>query len=231
MGRVNEILELCKSDKYIKGFADFCRYAMAASFLPTGIVKINGDRFAAGLASNNPLGHYFDSLMQTGFYYVFIGIVQVMVAFLLIFRRTALIGTLIYFPMIINIVVLTYSTRFAGTRANTMLLCGCVFLLFWHYDRLKYILPLKTNADITSRKVQGDSGLRMRSIFFAGVFVVLLTIIFGTNYIWDIGPGNSEAECRNHCENNPGACEFCDCIYLQGNTLDVCLNEYNQRKK
>jgi hypothetical protein len=61
MSRLEEIYYEAKSDKWLKGFAVFCRIALAASFFPTGIVKIMGERFAAGL-SNNPLGHYFDAL-------------------------------------------------------------------------------------------------------------------------------------------------------------------------
>ena len=83
--------------RWFKRFADFCRIALAASFLPTGIVKIMGERFAEGLPSNNPLGHYFDALYLTGYYYTFIGITQVIIAILLLFRRTSLLGALMYF--------------------------------------------------------------------------------------------------------------------------------------
>ena len=62
MNRFEEIYYQAKSDKWFKGFAVFCRIALAASFLPAGFVKIMGERFAEGLPSNNPLGHYFDAL-------------------------------------------------------------------------------------------------------------------------------------------------------------------------
>ena len=62
MNRMEEIYDEVKSDKWFQGFAFFCRIGLAASFLPTGLVKIMGQRFAEGLPSNNPLGHYFDAL-------------------------------------------------------------------------------------------------------------------------------------------------------------------------
>lgn len=74
MNRIAEIYYEAKSDKWFKGFAVFCRIALAASFLPSGYVKIMGQRFAEGLSHNNPLGHYFDALLSTGYYYTFIGI-------------------------------------------------------------------------------------------------------------------------------------------------------------
>lgn len=232
MNRIEEIYHEAKSDKWFKGFAVFCRIALAASFLPAGYVKIMGERFAAGLPSNNPLGHYFDALYLTGYYYTFIGITQIIIALLLLIPRTSVLGALMYFPMIVNICVLTYATRFAGTRINTIMLLASLFLLIWNYDRLKYILSFKQpKADTPVLK--NPLGIRLRIIFFGGCFAVLAFIIIGTFYLYEIGPGNSEAECRNQCfsSKNPAACEaFCDCIYSQGQPLDSCLARFGEAK-
>ncbi|NML40697.1 DoxX family protein [Chitinophaga sp. G-6-1-13] len=232
MSSIEEIYYQAKSDKWFKGFAVFCRIALAASFIPAGLVKIMGERFAAGLPPNNPLGHYFDALYLTGYYYTFIGCAQIVTAILLLIPRTSLLGALMYFPMIVNICVLTYATRFAGTRLVTMMLLASLFLLIWDYDRLKYILPFKqppTNYPALKKKLR----MRLRIIFFGGSFVLLAFIIVGTSYLYEIGPGNSEAECSNQCSTskNPAACEsFCDCIYSQGQPLDSCLARYEKVK-
>jgi hypothetical protein len=233
MNRIEEIYYEAKADKWFKRFAVFCRIALAASFLPTGLVKIMGQRFAEGLSSNNPLGHYFDALYLTGYYYTFIGIVQIIVAILILIPRTSFLGVLMYFPMIVNICVLTYATRFAGTRANTMLFLASLFLLVWNYDRLKYILPFK-QPKIEQPVLKKPLGIRLRITFFGGSIAVLAFIIIGTFYLYEIGPGNSEAECRNQCfsSKNPAACEaFCDCIYKQGQPLDSCLARFDRAKR
>ena len=144
MNRIEEIYYEAKSDKWLKGFAIFCRIALAMSFIPAGYVKIIGERFASGLPSNNPLGHYFDALHLTGYYYTFIGITQIVIAILLLIPRTSFLGALMYFPVIVNICVLTYATRFNGTRIVTMMVLASLFLLIWNYDRLKYILPFSS---------------------------------------------------------------------------------------
>jgi len=229
MNRLEEIYYEAKSDKWFKGFAVFCRIAMAASFLPTGIVKIMGERFAEGLPHNNPLGHYLDALYLTGYYYTFIGIAQIIIAILLLIPRTSLLGALMYFPIIINICVLTYATRFDGTRLITMMVLACLFLLIWDYDRIKYVLPFKqpkTDPPI----LKNPLGNRLRIIFFGGCFAVLAIIIVGTFYLYEIVPGNSEEECRNGCAARPAACGFCDCIYGEGKPLDSCLAVYNKAK-
>ena len=230
MSRIEEIYYEAKSDKWFKGFAVFCRIALAISFIPTGIVKILGQRFAEGLPHNNPLGHYFDALLLTGYYYNFLGYVQVLTAILLLIPRTSLLGALMYFPIITNICVLTYSTRFDGTRANTMAMLACLFLLVWNFDRLRHILPFKqpaTDPPIVKRPL----GKRLRLIFFGSSLAVLAIIIFGTFYLYEIVPGNDEEECRNQCASskNPAACQtFCDCIYNQGQPLDSCLATYDK---
>jgi hypothetical protein len=137
-----------------------------------------------------------------------------------------------FFPIAVNICVLAYATRFDGTRAVTMMLLANLFLLIWDYDRLKHILPFKqpkTNPPILKK----PGGKRLRIVFFGGSFAVLAFIIIGTFYLYEIGPCNSEAECRNQCASskNPAACEtFCDCIYKQGKPLDSCLATFDKAK-
>ena len=189
-----------------------------------------GDRFAEGLPSNNPLGHYFDALYLTGYYYTFIGIAQVIIAILLLIPRTSLLAALMYFPIIINICVLTYATRFDGTRLITMMVLACLYLLIWDYDRIKYVLPFK-QPKTDPPVLKNPLGNRLRIIFFGGCFAVLAIIIVGTFYLYEIVPGNSEEECRNGCAARPAACGFCDCIYSEGKPLDSCLAAYDKAKK
>src|SRR6478609_2536572 len=183
MNRLEEIYYEAKADKWFQRFAVFCRIALAASFLPTGFVKIMGERFAAGLPSNNPLGHYFDALYITGYYYTFIGIVQIIIAILLLIPRTSLLGALMYFPIIVNICVLTYATRFDGTRLITMTVLANLFLLVWDYDRLKHILPFK-QPQTGTHVLKKPLGKRLRIIFFGGAFAVVAIIIIGTFWLY-----------------------------------------------
>lgn len=232
MSRLEEIYHEAKADKWLKGFAVFCRIALAASFIPAAFVKLMDERFAAGLPSNNPLGHYFEALHLTGYYYTFIGVVQLITAILLLIPRTSLLGALLYFPIIINVCILTYATRFDGTRIVTMMALASLFLLIWDYDRLKHILPFK-QPEKEPPVLKKPLGVRLRVLFFGGSLTVLAAIIVGTFYLYDIVPGNSEEVCRNQCPStkNPAACQaFCDCIYQQGQSLDSCLASFRQAK-
>ena len=63
-----------KKNKWLWLFSIFNRLALAAGFIPSGIVKIIGERFASGLHANHPMGHYLEALHTTGYYYTFIGV-------------------------------------------------------------------------------------------------------------------------------------------------------------
>ena len=222
-----------KQNKWYRCFAVFCRLALAIAWIISGFVKIKGERFAAGLSHNHPLGQYFDALLNTGYYYTFIGVGQVIVAILLLIPRTALIGAITSFPIILNICVLTYAVRFEGTRAATFMLLANLFLLCWDYDRLKSILPsrqVKTDADLTNNKRVSN---KFPFIFFGGVLATLAMVVVLNNIIYDIRPGNEPAECWNGCPGNssPKACEaFCDCIHNKGKPLAQCLEDYEEAK-
>jgi hypothetical protein len=72
LAQLDDLYHESKRNRWLRYFAVFCRVALALGFIPSGIVKVMGERFTA-LPSNHPLGHYFDALQLTGFYYTFIG--------------------------------------------------------------------------------------------------------------------------------------------------------------
>jgi uncharacterized membrane protein YphA (DoxX/SURF4 family) len=226
---VERVYGQLRRNKWLHWFAIFCRITLALGFIPAGIVKLTGERFT-GLPSNHPLGHYFDALLLTGFYYRFIGTGQLIAALLLLIPRTALMGAIFYFPIILNIFVLTHATRFDGTRIVTLMLFSNLFLLVWDYDRLKYALPFYGLGE--DRHPAETS--KFPFLFFGCVLAAVVSVIVFNNFLFDIRPGNEEAECTNGCKvsDNPNACQrFCACIYKQGNPLNACLNEYHRVKE
>ena len=103
-------------------FQIFCRFALALGFIPAGITKILGERFASGLSIIHPMGSYLEALHETGYYYTFIGVFQVIAGILLIIPRTVLLGALIYFPIILNICILSFALRFDGSFVTAPLM-------------------------------------------------------------------------------------------------------------
>src|SRR5436190_15787672 len=112
-------------------FTAFTRCLLAVGFIPPSIPKILHKPFTI-LPDSNPVGHYFNALMGTGFYYEFIGWSQLIAAVLLLIPRTSHIGALMFLPIIANIAVLTCSVGFQGTWLLTIFMClAAVYLVAW----------------------------------------------------------------------------------------------------
>lgn len=229
--KLEEFYYEAKGNIWLRYFTTFCRVVLALGFIPSGYVKIMGERFASGLSVNHPLGHYLEALHLTGYYYTFIGVVQLLIALLLLIPRTALLGALMYFPIILNICILAYATRFEGTRITSLMVLANLYVLGWNFDRLKHILPFKQSKSGNSNQTLSN---KFPFKFFTGVFVTVASVILINQYLYELRPGNSLTECTNGCKDSkyPIACEqFCDCIYKRGSPLDKCLEEFKQAKE
>jgi hypothetical protein len=66
---------------YLQLFTVFTRCLLGIAFIPPSIPKILHRPFTA-LPDSNPVGHYFNALLQTGFYYEFVGWSQLIAAIL-----------------------------------------------------------------------------------------------------------------------------------------------------
>jgi uncharacterized membrane protein YphA (DoxX/SURF4 family) len=218
-----------KQNRWFLYFTIFCRIALAAGFLPAGYVKITGERFTS-LSSNQPMGHYLQALFETGYYYTFIGIAQIIAGLLLLIPRTSTLGALIYFPIILNICILSLSVRFDGSLLTSpLMVLANLYLLCWDYDKLKYII-----AKRPPRKQKLSN--RFPFLFFAGVIVAILSVGFTVTNIYDVKPRNSISDCKKQFKNKDKATQkagyhFCDCIHEKGEPLGKSLDEYDKNIK
>jgi hypothetical protein len=59
--------------------------------------------------------------------------------------RTATLGALMFFPLIVNIFVITVSLHFQGTPIITgLMLLANIYLLCWDYDKLKHLVTRRS---------------------------------------------------------------------------------------
>lgn len=161
---------------YFQVFTVFTRILLAVGFIPPSYKKIIHQPFTS-LPDSNPVGHYFNALYHTGFYYEFLGWGQMTAAILLLFPRTAHLGALLFLPIIANIAALTTSMGFVGTWLITILMClAATWLVAWDYDRLKPILFGKRSQTAQGVPMQfivlplvfGFGGVAMAFLFWLG---------------------------------------------------------------
>lgn len=215
-------------NRWLRYFAVFNRVALAAGFIPSGYVKIMGERFT-NLSNNHPMGHYLEALSHTGYYYTCIGIAQVTAAILLLIPRTAVLGAVLYFPIILNICVLSLAVRFEGSLLTSpLMVIANLFLLCWYYDRLKFILPFGQPATAAQPAQNGISN-KFPKAFFAGAAATVGLVVLLT-HLFDVMPRNTLADCRSQFKNSQrtkAGYEFCDCIHEKGQPLDQGLERYH----
>lgn len=231
--RLDAIHSTIKSNNWFRYFAVFNRIVLAAGFIPSGLTKIFGERFTA-LSVKHPMGNYLEGLYHTGFYYPFIGYVQVTAAILLLIPRTATLGAVLYFPVILNICMLSLALGFEGSLITSpLMVLACLYLLCWDYDKLKFILPFK-RADTISTETQIETNNTFPLKFFAGVFVtVVLTVLLVTN-AYHKQTRNTFTDCMNDCkdaDNTQECIDFCDCIHKQGKSFNTCAEEMRRAKE
>ena len=138
-------------DNYWLGwFTVMTRVLLAIGFVPSGLTKLLGNRFTL-LDLDNPIGFFFEAIYQTGIYWQFIGFAQLTAAILLLIPRTATLGAVLYFPIILNIFLITVSLNFTGTPFITgHMLLASIYLLCWDYDVLKNLMrptPVPSSVD------------------------------------------------------------------------------------
>lgn len=166
-------------NRLLQIFTIFTRVLLFVGFTPPSLIKIMNKPFTV-LPDSNPVGHYFNALYQTGFYYQFIGWAQLTAAVLLLFPRTAHLGALMFLPIIVNIAVLTTSVGFVGTWVVTILMSlAATYLVAWDYDRLKPIL-------FASRKEKADL-IKYETIWLPLLFAVGGAGVGGIWYLMRLG--------------------------------------------
>ena len=122
-------------------FTGVTRVLLALAFVPSGLVKLLGQRFTT-LPVTTPVGHFFDGFFAAPEFYRFVGAAQLGAALLLLFPWTAALGAALYLPIIVNIFVITVAVDFRGTQVvSGLMLLANMYLLAWDYDRWKGLLP------------------------------------------------------------------------------------------
>ena len=121
---------------WLARLAVLSRILLAVAFFPTGMTKLLGERFTV-LPVSNPIGFFFEAMYQTGPYWHFIGLMQVIAAVLLLIPATATLGAVFFLPIIVSVFLVTWGIGFGNTVLITFaMMWACLFLVCWDGDRV-----------------------------------------------------------------------------------------------
>jgi len=115
------------------------RYLLGFAFIPSGYKKLIGIRFTQ-ISTETNIGLFFEGLYQSGFYWQFLGFTQMLAALLMITQRFATLGNLMFFGIITNICIITWSMDFSGTWIiTTAMLFASACLLLWDLNKIYFL--------------------------------------------------------------------------------------------
>jgi hypothetical protein len=121
----------------------YTRYLIGGAFVFASLVKIKGQRFTMVPGADSPFHspqHFFETMYQSGLYWQFLGLMQLLAGLLLLTQRYALLGALLFLPIIANIYVITISYEFGYTSVITgAMLLATLGLLVWDWDRVRIV--------------------------------------------------------------------------------------------
>lgn len=138
------LLRRLKHNRLAQLFIVYTRYLIGGTFVFASIIKIKGERFTAASGADAPIAsawHFFETLYQSGLYWQFIGTAQFVAGMLLLTQRYARLGAVLFFPIILNIFIITLSYEFAYTPVVTgMMLLATLALVLWEWDTLRVLV-------------------------------------------------------------------------------------------
>ena len=120
-------------------FAAMLRIFLGFALLPSGLKKVIGEPFTDP-TNVGPFHDFLHAFYATGFFYPFVGTMQVVAALLLMSQRFALVGALMMLPIITTILVFCWSTAVYPTASVvTLMWFGTLGLVLWDVARWRGI--------------------------------------------------------------------------------------------
>ncbi|NIF04241.1 DoxX family membrane protein [Chryseobacterium sp. Tr-659] len=148
------------------------RYVVGFAFFPSGLVKLMGERFTR-ISTDDPIGYFFEALYQSGFYWNFLGLAQLIAGILLMTQRFATLGALMFLAILSNIWIITISLSFTGTWIITSLMMIAVLLLVV-WDNHKWLPLFNYNKASTVKEYPDPASVWIiAGVIYAVSFMIL----------------------------------------------------------
>ncbi|MCU0449706.1 MAG: hypothetical protein MUC97_07640 [Bernardetiaceae bacterium] len=182
------LIDYLRRQVWCQLFIIYTRYLIGGAFVFASVVKIQGGRFTSQSGADEPIHsafHFFETLYQSGLYWQFLGLGQLVAGGLLMTQRYAKLGAVAFFPIIVNVFVITISYDFAGTPIITglMLLATCALLL-WDWPTLKVLFNLPAEVNPAPRLENAPVWQWVGLATFGFTVVFRASVTYYSIFIW-----------------------------------------------
>jgi len=115
------------------------RILIGFAFVPAGLKKLLAQPFTDP-QNTGPFHDFLHAFHATGWFYQFVGVLQLVTATLLITQRFATIGALLALPILTAITAFCWSTHVYPTATvATLMLLGTLALVLWDFHRWRAV--------------------------------------------------------------------------------------------
>jgi uncharacterized membrane protein YphA (DoxX/SURF4 family) len=116
------------------------RLMIGFAFVPAGLKKLTGQPFTDP-TNHGPFHDFLHAFHATGWFYNFVGVVQLVIAALLMTQAWAPLGAVLAVPVLVTIAAFCWSTAVVPTAiVVSLMLLGALALVAWELPRLRRAL-------------------------------------------------------------------------------------------
>ena len=134
---IARLVRRARATRWANLFVVGVRFLIGFAFLPAALKKVLGQPFTDP-SNHGPFHDFLHAFHATGWFYGFVGIMQLTVSALLFTQRFATLGALVALPILTAITALCWSTGVYPTAAiATLLLLGTIGLVAWDLPKLR----------------------------------------------------------------------------------------------
>lgn len=170
-----------KEKVWLQIFIIYTRYLIGGAFVFASLIKIKGNRFTSESGELNPINsawHFFETMYQSGLYWKFIGISQLIAGLLLMTQKYSKLGALLNLPIILNIFIITLSYYFAYTPIITgLMLLANLILIIWEWEEIKVLFNLEPNINKSIRIEKDILWQIIGLILFSFTFIYRISVV------------------------------------------------------
>lgn len=150
MNKLFQFISAYRPKRWARAIYWFTRITMSLTFITSGIRKLPGVEFTI-LGPDNPVGSYFIAMHNTGFYWNFIGYLQIVLGVMLLINRFKVITPLLMMPVTVNILLISVSLGMRGTPfVTTAMVLANIFLMLWCYENYLPLLGKSEESNPTN---------------------------------------------------------------------------------
>ncbi|UKJ09337.1 hypothetical protein [Solitalea lacus] len=178
---MEQLVSHMRTKHWLNIFIIYSRYLIGGAFVFASFVKIKGERFYGSDGTHNPVNsmpHFFETLYQSGIYWQFLGWSQLIAGMILMTQRFATLGALLFYPIILNIFLITISYNFKGTPFITcLMLLANTLLIIWDLHKFKPLLNNQNRVETFTHPVEKNN-----IWMFLGIILFITTVAFRLIY-------------------------------------------------